>query len=193
MSQTQYMSTSSGMPLLITDDSFSQRFFFPNRNFILLESLDSLEPLESPDSLEPLESPYFLEPSDTGIRDDSSKKSESIIWSPAPDRRFRDIFEKIESLPLDNAIKCNTKYTIWLLIRDIDKNGLLWHEPFVQYDHSKYMCVEWCRGNKTLYLNIDADEQWWSTILEEGSKTKTDMADIDYSNLSKHWEWLIND
>ena len=184
MSQTQFMSTSSGMLPLITDDSFSQSFFSPNRNFILLES---------PDFLEPLESPGFLEPSDTGIRDDSSKKSESIILSPEPDGRFRDILKKIESLPLSKAIKYNAEHTIWLLIRDIDKNGLLWHEPFVQYDHSEYMCVEWCRGNKSLYLNIDADEQWWSKILEEGSKTKTDMADIDYSNLSKHWEWLIND
>ena len=176
MSQTQFMSTSSGMLPLIT-----------------LESPDFLEPLESPDFLEPLESPDFLEPSDTGIRDDSSKKSESIILSPEPDGRLRDILKKIESLPLSKAIKYNAEHTIWLLIRDIDKNGLLWHEPFVQWDDSEYICIEWNRSSKRLYLNIDDDEQWWSKIWEEDNKTKTDFADVDYNHLSIHWEWLFND
>ncbi|MCY3627446.1 MAG: hypothetical protein OXG88_07390 [Gammaproteobacteria bacterium] len=199
MSQTQFTPTNRRVPHLITDDSFSRSFFFPNRNFVSLESPDSLEPfdtgirLESPDFLEPLESPDFLEPSDTGIRDDSSENSKSIIESPVFDHRFRDIIGKIVPLPLAKAIKINALITIWLLIRDIDKNDLLWHEPFVEYDHSEYMSIEWNKDNKRLYLNIDNDEQWWSTAWEKDSKTKVDFADLDYNNLSIHWEWLFND
>ena len=205
MSQTQFTPTNRRMSHLITDDSFSRSFFFPNRNFVPLESPDFLEPsdtgirLESPDFLEPsdtgirLESPDFLEPSDTGIRDDSSENSKSIIGSPSFDHRFRDIIGKIVPLPLAKAIKINALITIWLLIRDIDKNDLLWHEPFVEYDHSEYMSIEWNNGSKRLYLNIDHDEQWWSIHWKEGGKTKIDAFDLDYNNLSTHWEWLFDD
>ena len=189
------------LPSLFFSDHDSFSFNIPTFNETELVATDKI-PLFSPvlpslffsdhDSFS-LEFLDFLEPSDTGIRDDSSENSKSISRSPVFDRRFRDIVEKVESLPLDKAIKYDAQNTIWHLIRDIDKNGLLWHKPFVQCDDSEYMCIEWNRGSKSLYLNIDDDEQWWSKISEEDNKTKTDFADVDYNNLSIHWEWLIND
>jgi len=135
----------------------------------------------------------FLEASDTGIRNENSENPKSISESPIFDRRFRDIVEKVESLPLSKTIRREAITTIWHLIRDIDNNNLLWHKPVIEYERSEYMSIEWNKGSKRLYLNIDNDEQWWSTAWEKDGKTKVDFADLDYNNLSIHWEWLFND
>ena len=138
----------------------------------------------------PSENLNLLEPPNTGIIRDI--KSESIIPHPVFDHRFRDMVEKVESLPLDKAIKYDALTTIWLLIREIDSNQLNWFEPIVHIDYPKYMCIKWRRGTRSLYLNIDDEEQWWSKISEEDNKIKTDFDNLDYDNVLIHWEWLIN-
>ena len=154
--------------------------FFPNSDSFLLKLLNTLEPSDTEIAI-------------TKIRNENSEDPKSISESPIFDRRFRDMVEKVESLPLSKTIRRDALTTIWRLIRDIDNNNLLWYEPLVEYDHTEYMSIEWNEGNKRLCLNIDNDEQWWSTVWEKDGKTKIDFAALDYNSLSIHWEWLFND
>jgi hypothetical protein len=147
--------------------------FFPNRDTFLLET------------------PDFLEPSDTGIVD-RNIKSESIRPNSVFNCRFRDIVEKLESLSLNKTIKYNAMNAIWRLIREIDRDQLYQLKPIIHCDYSKYVCIKWRRGTRSLYLNIDDEEQWWSKNWEEDNKIKTDFDTVDYDNLLIHWEWLIN-
>lgn len=181
-SRIQPMTTTGTIPPVTTNDSPLESLFFPNRDTF------------------PLETPDFLVPSDTGgsdpgvdLGEDRDIKSESIRPNPVYDHRFRDIVEKVESLPLDKAIKHNALTAIWLLIREVDRNQLNWVAPFIHSDYSKYMYIKWRRGTKSLSLNIDSDEQWWSKHWEEDNKIKTDFDTVDYTNLLIHWKWLIND
>ena len=134
-----------------------------------------------------------LEIPNTGIKEDETEHSKSLRPSGVFDERFIAMFEKVESLLLSEDIKYDALDIIRNLIEDIDDKKLKWHEPFIEYDNSEYITMEWDNKNKSLYLNIDNDEQWWSKILIEDNKTKTDYIDIDHNNLSIHWEWVFND
>lgn len=173
MSRIQPMTTTGEIPPVTTTDSPLEILFSPNRGTF------------------PLETPDFSEPSDTGV--DKDIKSESSRTNPVYDLRFRDIVEKVEPLPLDKTIKNNAVYAIWRLIREIDRNQLRWVKPFIHSDYSEYMYMKWRRGTKSLSLNIDRDEQWWSKHWEEDSKIKTGFGAVDYTNLLIHWKWFIND
>lgn len=134
----------------------------------------------------------LLRTSNTETRTHADNDSNGINQSPVFDKRLKDMVEKVESLPLSKDIKRDALDTILDLIRDIDKKGLVWHKPFIEYDDSEYISMEWDKESRSLYLNIDNDEQWWSKVWKEGNKTKTDIFDLDYNNLSIHWKWVFN-
>ena len=108
-------------------------------------------------------------------------------------KEIESTIQSVDELCLDTYVKNSAKKSLSGLGNSIELDNLCWVKPTVWNDAAnKYVCIVWDKDKRTLILNIDAEEQWWTKIWIEGNKTKTDMADIDYSNLSKHWEWLIN-
>ena len=109
-------------------------------------------------------------------------------------KEIESAIKTIDAFRSDVDVKNSAKTALSLLGDSIELDNLCWVKPTVWNDaDNKYVCIVWDKDTRTLILNIDDEEQWWTKIWIEGSKTKTDIADIDYSNLSKHWEWLIND
>lgn len=100
--------------------------------------------------------------------------------------------DETDSIKPSKRVIFRAKIIMQELFMSIQANNYSWRNPFFSADHLGVIGAQWRYGDRSLYIDIEENELWYTKIWETDNATETQFGILNCTDFLKFWKWLIN-